>query len=204
MAEDFDDLDFGALVDKFNDSQPDTSELLEKDTSVPHEVKKALFEDYFVPAHPPRKASALYTKTHDHMINDLDTGCYICGVSKSTLKDPNKNLFGSTQLETHHFHCEWSLVNGVDWDVMKALHPDFPDWDKVDPADPKTYCNFVDHEYNMMVLCDVHHRGKLRGIHAIEYAVWIGQKFLQKTFKYIPDNQSKDIDPSKNFVDDMS
>ena len=198
---DIDDLEIQQSVDAFNATQP--KDVMSKDTSVPHELKKALFEDYFVPAHEPRTNSALYNRTHDELINAKDTPCYVCGVSKSTIKDLSRNTVGATQLETHHFHCEWSLVNQVDWDVMKALHPDFPAWDKIDPNDTKTFFNFVDHEYNMMVLCDVHHRAKLHGIHALEYAVWIGQKFLKKGFKYIPDVGSKGMD-GHQFVDDMS
>jgi len=195
--DDIDDLDIQQHVDTFNASQP-------KDVTDAHEVKKALYEDYFVPGHEPRTASTLYNHTHDDLIKTKDTACYICGVSQSTLADSTKNPNGATQMETHHFHCEWSLVNQVDWDIMKVLHPDFPAWDKIDPTDESTFFNFVDHPYNMMVLCDVHHRAKLRGIHAIEYAVWIGQKFLKKDFKYIPDApQTKGLE-GPDLLPDMS
>ncbi len=173
-----------------------------KDCTVDHEVKKQLFEDYMVPAHEPRVASNLYTKTHHDMIVVRDMPCYICGVSNSTLNNTTKNRFGSTQIETHHAHCEWSLANAVDWDIMKKLHPDFNNWDAVNPNDPTTYFIFVDSEYNLLPLCDICHRGNRHGIHAIEHAVWQAQKFVKADFKFIVEDQSKGL--GNDFVDDLS
>lgn len=188
-------------IEDFNKQQT-TFQNTMKDVLDVHEVKKAMFEDYFVPGHEPRTASSLYTKTHDNMINNLDMPCFICGVSKSKINDTTVNTCGATQLETHHFILEWSLANAANWDVLKQMHSDFPDWDKIVPGDESTYFNFVDHPYNMLILCDIHHRGKFHGIHAIEYPVWVAQKFMQSTFKFINDSASKDL--SDLFVDDMS
>jgi hypothetical protein len=153
-----------------------------------HEIKRTLYEDYFVPAHAPRTESDLYKLTHHDLVNVQDAPCYICGIRKST----------GGNMETHHFHCEWSLSNSVDWSVMKAAHPDFDGWDKVKPEDPSTFYNFVDSVYNMLVLCDVHHRGKFHGIHAVEHPVWIAQKFMKSDFTFIPAS-----DKALEFVDDL-
>lgn len=165
-----------------------------------HEISKKMVEDYFVPGHDPRSNSDVYNATHKKMCITEDMPCYICGVKNSTLSDPAQNLHGSKQLETHHFNLEWSLANAADWDVLKAMHPDFTDWAKVVPADPSTYKYFVDSEYNMMVLCDIHHRATYRGIHAIEYPVWSAQKYMKKDFKFINVN-TKDL---PELLDDMS
>jgi hypothetical protein len=166
-----------------------------------HEVKKAMFEDYNVPGHEPRTASSLYSRTHDSLIVKKDTPCYICGVSNSTLSDSSKNLVGAKALETHHFIVEWSLANAIDWAQVKVAHPDFTGWADLDESKPETFYVFVDSEYNMLVLCDIHHRGKLRGIHAIEYPVWLGQKFVKPDFSYI--NLPTDSKTMEELLPDM-
>jgi hypothetical protein len=116
------------------------------------------------------------------------------------MKDPAQNLYGSSQIETHHFHLEWSLANAADWSVLKTMYPDFADWAKIDPNNPDTFKYFVDSEYNMMILCDIHHRATYRGIHALEFPVWIAQKYMKKDFKFI-NIQTKEM---PEFLDDMS
>lgn len=166
-----------------------------------HEVKKTMVEDYFIPGHDPRTNSDVYNKTHNDLVNIKDTPCWICGVKKSTIPDIAQNLYGAKDMETHHFHLEWSLADAVDWNVLKAMHPDFPNWDKIDPNNSDTYKYFVDDEYNMYVLCDVHHRGTYRGIHAIEFPVWIAQKYIRKDFKFINLENEKGV---PELLDDMS
>jgi len=172
-----------------------------KDVSQIHEVTKTMVEMYNVPGHFPRTDSSLYTKNHHDIVVVQDSPCYICGVKNSTLKDPQQNLIGATQIETHHFKVEWGLANAVDWTEMKALYPDFPDWLKIDPNDETTYFNFVDSVYNLIPLCDKHHRGINLGIHAIEYSVWQAQKYAKKDFPLIVKNQGKSFN---GFVDDLS
>lgn len=164
-----------------------------KDVTQIHQVNKTLKETYNVPGHAPRSRSDVFTATRKQLVDISDTPCYICGVRQSTMKDANQNLYGSTQMEQHHCIVEYALANAVDWDILKQEHPDFPDWDKVDSTDAKTYKYFVDSAYNSKILCDVHHRGTNRGIHAIEYPVWLAQKYVQKTFNFIP--LTKGIEP---------
>lgn len=159
-----------------------------KNTNVIHEIRRALHEAYNVPPHPPRTESDLYKATHHDLVNVKDTPCFICGVTNSTLNDPAKNPFQAKDLETHHFKIEWSLANAMDWHKMKLAYPDFADWDKINPDDESTYFWFVDSEYNMLVLCDVHHRGNFHGIHAVEHAVWLAQKFVKDGYTFIDDS----------------
>jgi hypothetical protein len=67
-------------------------------------------------------------------------------------------------LEVHHSIIEYSANTEVDWDKVHADHPEFKD---------------VDCEYQMMVLCEKHHRGVGTGIHKISQPAWILQKYLK-------------------------
>lgn len=164
-----------------------------------HQVSKTMKETYNVPGHTPRIDSSLYIKNHNDIIVIQDSPCFICGVKNSTLNDSQKNILGAIQIETHHYLSEWSIANAVDWSVMRQLHPDFSDWNKIDPNDESTYFNFIDSAYNLMPLCDIHHRGVDHGIHAIEYSVWIAQKFVKSNFPFIPQGKSSEL-----LLDDMN
>ncbi len=137
-----------------------------------HEVHETIEIDVFYPDHPPRKESALFTKTKHHLVHVLDTPCKVCGTKEKR--------------EVHHFHAEWADSEGIDFDVkMRKLHPNF-DWSKFkEPSD------FIDSEYNMMVLCEKHHRGKDHGIHLLPYPFWIMQEIQKTEFIYSPDELSE-------------
>ncbi len=120
-----------------------------------------------------------------------DKHCLVCGVQHSTLADPARNPFGAIQLETHHHTIEWALANAIDPDKfnqhirpglqhlaearpagLSSLYTAF-DAAYAQPMDLKTIQDWVDHGYdNLWVLCDVHHRHKFVGIHAITYPIW--------------------------------
>ncbi len=131
-----------------------------------HEVTETLTVDIYYPDHTQRVQSGLFTKTKHELIDVRKTTCWIC----DTLD----------QLEVHHFHVEWAMSDAIDWDKMKTLHPNF-DWSTF-----KTPTDFVDSEYNMMVLCQKHHRHKDYGIHMIPYPVWVVQKELLPNFIEMP------------------
>ena len=136
-----------------------------------HAQTRRLTETVFYPDHSPRKASAEYRKTHDHLINVLDEPCWVCGVRKSTLADPAQNTRKSTQLETHHWNVEWALANGLS---LEKLLADFP---AMGAADDEHLRAWLDSEGNMLVLCDVCHRHPLYGIHLITYPAWVSQRW---------------------------
>lgn len=131
-----------------------------------HELREHLDVDIYYPDHPPRTESALYRETHHLMIYVEKRPCWVCGTLEHR--------------ETHHFHIEWADANGVDWDRMRKLHPDF-NWSKFKEA-----TDFVDSAYNMMVLCADHHRHRDRGIHMLPYPIWIMQAVCHSDFIFEP------------------
>jgi hypothetical protein len=66
-------------------------------------------------------------------------------------------------LEVHHNVVEYSAMTEVDWDKVKADHPNITTPEDID---------------GMMVLCAKHHRGIGTGIHATDYPTWELQKYL--------------------------
>ena len=140
-----------------------------------HEFKEDVDVDVWYPDHAPRTTSNLFAQSRKHVIDDLDTPCYICG--------------SKTNRELHHFHVEWAFAGAVDWDKMKTLYPDF-NW-----ATFKTAEDFVDSEYNMMVLCATHHRLKNRGIHSMPYPLWIMQRHKLDSFVMFDDNPDATVLP---------
>ncbi len=140
-----------------------------------HELRRTLHEKVFYPEHPPRKASAEYERTRHHLIVELDTPCFICGVRQSTLDDPSLNPDGATAMELHHWEIEWALCDAVD---PTKLTPFFPE-----VVDRASLERFLDSAENGKVLCNVHHRHIERGIHTLEYPVWIAQKYVRDGYQ---------------------
>lgn len=134
-----------------------------------HLHKVTLVEEEFVPDHPgPRRESGRFERTKHHLVKVLQTPCWICGTHEN--------------LEVHHFHCEWSMSDSQDWEVkMRRNHPNF-DWSTFTKPE-----DFVDSEYNMMILCAKHHRGKDHGIHAMTYPAWVAQRGVKDGFILTPD-----------------
>lgn len=132
-----------------------------------HEVHETITIDVFYPNHPPRKESELFRRTKNHLIAIMDAPCWVCGAMQNR--------------EVHHFHAEWADADGIDWDKMRILHPNFP-WSTF-----KESTDFIDSEYNMMVLCEKHHRGKDHGIHVLPYPIWIMQRDQRADFIFSPD-----------------
>jgi len=138
------------------------------------ELKRTLLEDVKYPPHEPRTQSTLYKHTHKHLVYELDTPCWICGVKNST----------GGAMETHHDELEWAAANGVDLDLIIRDFPALTDREKLQ--------EWLDSEGNMLVLCDVHHRGSRTGIHSITYPAWKLQRWQGTDWKFIEQND-KDI-----------
>jgi hypothetical protein len=159
-----------------------------------HEVERTLSEQVFYPAHDARTESPEYAKAHHHLVVELDLPCLICGVRNSTLKDPAQNRHKARDMETHHHIVEWALQNAIDlakfnehvWPNLKARHPGKYD----EPFTQQSMLDFIDHsEDNLWVLCDVHHRHSLVGIHAITAPIWGAQNLVRDDFTYIPESK---------------
>ena len=130
-------------------------------------LKRQLDEYVAYPPHPPRSESAIYRRTHKHLIFDMDAPCWICGIRRSQ----------GGALETHHYRFEWASQFGLD---MKKVEADFPNL-----TDRQKLAEWVDSEGNMLVLCAAHHRGKYVGIHEITYPAWLLQRYEGAEFSFI-------------------
>ena len=129
-----------------------------------HEVTRTLTESIWYPAHGSRRATDEYKRIHHHLVVELNEPCWICGVRHSD----------DALMETHHWHVEWALANGVDPAKILA---DFP---AMGSADDPHLRSWLDGEGNMLVLCSSHHRHGLVGIHSITYPAWVAQRWLRR------------------------
>lgn len=140
-----------------------------------HATHEAVANVEITPPHPPRTETPEYRKAHDFLIHVKKQGCHICGVTVDTLGDAARNPAGATQLETHHYPVERSLLDACD---PVRVHADFPQ-----VYDQATLEQFVDSPSNLVVLCDQHHRSGEQGIHHLLTQDWIIQKYLKATYQ---------------------
>ena len=126
----------------------------------PHIVRRSLEEIIAYPPHDKRSSSPEYKRVHHHLIYNLDEACWICGIRHSE----------GGHMETHHSQLEWALEGYADPALVLA---DFPE---MGAADDEHLRAWLDSEGNMTVLCALHHRGALRGIHMITYPAWVAQR----------------------------
>lgn len=122
------------------------------------------------PEHPPREETPQYQAAHHLLIEEKDAPCVVCQVRKSTLGDASKNLRGATQMETHHYPCERSLLYALDW---RKVHARFPS-----VYSQASLELWIDSPENLLVLCDVDHRSPEHGIHHLTVQDWAVQQFL--------------------------
>ena len=143
-----------------------------------HEQKLTIKVDVYVPDHADRTATAIFNKTRRKLIeNNPSAKCAV----------DNGHCDHDNPLELHHQHVEWCDSNGVDWDKIKALVPDF-DWAGFDPKYPET---FIDSEWNAnLVLCRKHHIGVDHGIHMLPFPTWAMQRVQKADFVFSPDEES--------------
>lgn len=132
------------------------------------EETKDLLEMY--PAHPPRTSTPEYNATHILLTHTLDMPCRDCGVRLSTLADTIANPLGAKQLETHHWPLQREFADAIDPIKVGKEYPEV--------TDRKSLNNFIDSPKNMLVLCDIDHRSKTRGIHHIGDALEACKRFI--------------------------
>jgi hypothetical protein len=156
-----------------------------------HEYRELAKIDVWYPAHPPRKPTALYTRTHKALCITEDQPCYICGVRRSTLKSRRANPWGAKAMETHHWIIEDSLAEAIDlgkfnrrivaW--FRKHAPGNADY-KRDFTQREMVAWIHGHRDNMRVLCDKHHRSAHVGVHHLPYPFWGVQDLLRSDFKF--------------------
>jgi hypothetical protein len=156
-----------------------TSEIL----SHVHATSEGVAAIEMTPPHPPREETPEYVRAHRHLVKVLDEPCAMCGVRNSTLHDPQQNPFGATALETHHYPIERSLLDACDPAKVGVVFPQV--------KDKATLEAFVDSEHNLMVLCDVHHRHPLHGIHHLTPQDFFVQPFLLAGYQVVATPQDE-------------
>lgn len=142
-----------------------------------HATGEGLAAIEMTPPHPPREETPEYSRAHHHLTRVLDEPCAMCGVRNSTLNDPKQNPFGATALETHHYPIERSLMDACDPLKVGVVFPQVKDRETLEA--------FVDSEHNLMVLCDVHHRHPLHGIHHLAPQDFFVQPFLISGYQVV-------------------
>ena len=146
-------------------------------TSVPgeHEQRETISIDIFVPDHPDRTESPQFRRARALLIgNNPNACCEVCAKKDSP----------DSPLELHHDIVEWCDAEGVDWDRMRVMYPDF-DWSTF-----QTPADFIDSAYNARrVLCKKHHTGRDHGIHMLPYPIWQMQKHKRQDFVFSPDEE---------------
>lgn len=129
------------------------------------------------PPHPPSEETPAYAKAHHHLVYELDSPCAMCGVRQSTLNDPKENPFGAAAIETHHYPIPRHLLDACDPRKVGIVFPQVTDRASLE--------TFIDSEHNLMVLCDIHHRHPLHGIHHLPAADFFIQVFLLGGYEVI-------------------
>jgi len=164
--------------------QPNGSEIISENEVIIGSTKK-MSSHYTVnyPIHEKRKNSSIYNKTHHDLVHVKKLPCFICGKMNTE----------SDSLETHHFYCEKSAENAIDWikfgefskkcyniQTGENIGSHF-DWNNVH----KNPDIFVDSPYNMIVLCKEHHISGNKGIHHVPFPDWILQKYPKGRFEFL-------------------
>lgn len=139
-----------------------------------HETRESEAPIELIPPHPPRTETPIYQRTHHRLVVVEDRPCFICGVRKSVLAsvaraDPEQNPLGATDIETHHFPVERALLAALDRELLARDYPTVHQF--------KTLEEWVDSEYNMLVLCDQCHRLAPHAIHRAHYDAFIAEKY---------------------------
>lgn len=140
-------------------------------------LERTLHEVVFYPPHDPRESSTEYRHVHEHLVVELDTGCWICGIRHSQ----------GGSMETHHSEIEWAAEKAFENDPA-MLHKLVEDMaEKIQSETTPALREFLDSEGNMLVLCAIHHRGPREGIHSITYPAWKLQRYEhQGGFQFMP------------------
>ena len=149
-----------------------------------HKLNRSTHYIVNYPDHVKRKDSAIYKRSHHELCHIRDTPCFICG--KTQKKD-------NISLETHHFYCEKSAENAIDWQEFSKFATNCYNiqtginigntfnWKEVE-LNPDI---FVDSIHNMIVLCKEHHISGGKGIHHIPFPDWIIQKYPKNGFEFL-------------------
>lgn len=144
-----------------------------------HDAAADVARHTVVPPHPPRTETPIYRATHKRLVITEDRPCFICGVRRSDLLDPQRradptiNPYGATDLETHHWPAERGLATALDRELLAQDYPSVRQY--------KTLIEWIDSEANMLVVCSACHRTADHAIHRTLYQDFIATKYAVRT-----------------------
>lgn len=134
------------------------------------------------PEHEPRISSEVFRATKHHLVDVLNTGCWIGGATKAELAaglPEGHRCYGAKQLEAHHGLAEWADWNGIDW---QKIAKDFP---YLGIHDDESFRQAAESEAGIFILCDKHHRSKGHGIHMVDYPSWRPDRWAKDDFEFL-------------------
>jgi len=116
------------------------------------------------PAHEPRRKDPNYRDFEAYRRRTKSTAQCFMGLDRGD--------FGECagELELHHAHIEFALLNSVDLKLLDRKYPGV--------GDPKVVGAWVESAENLMWLCARHHRGH-GGVHSASASDWEAQKFVR-------------------------
>jgi hypothetical protein len=151
------------------------------------DTKRTLIELAHYPEHGPRPEDPhykIFNQARTHLVDVLAVGCWIGGATKTQIETglpADHQCVGCQQLEAHHHIAEWAGLSEIDW---QKVAPDFP---QLGIHSDEDFLCAAESEGGLMILCDIHHRGSMRGIHAITEPVWKLQRYEVDDYRFIPE-----------------
>lgn len=149
------------------------------------ELHRTLKEAVHYPAHGPRETDPHYKVFHaarSYLIDVLGVGCWIGGATKAQIQaglPAGHRCAGAKQLEAHHEVAEFAGLEEEDWQKVAA---DFPQEGIHSDEDFKS---FAESEGGLTILCDVHHRHVLKGIHSVTYPAWKLDRYAKDGWEFL-------------------
>ena len=129
-----------------------------------HQQDHTFEENILYPSHEPRHESKEFRDNKHHLVHELQLPCWLCGSRE--------------HLEAHHWH-EWALWNSLEaseaLEVLQLI--DFYGFAKKLGDKP---LNSPDDIRNLVVLCELHHRGKDAGIHGLTFPIWLARRSVKQ------------------------
>lgn len=128
-----------------------------------HREQHEIEEIIIYPEHAKRKESEEFKQSKRRLKKEGHYECWICGCT--------------TNLQCHHFGCEWALWNDCDPKKLQEflLLFDIYGYSKLMKDEPITSPDDI---RNQMVLCEQHHVKKITGIHECTFSIWQSQKWF--------------------------
>jgi len=116
------------------------------------------------PEHEPREGDPHYADFHAYRERTKTTAACSIGAHRNDFSECSGNL------ELHHSHVEFALVNGV---ALEWLENDYPGI-----SDPDRVGEWVETAANLTWLCESHHRG-VGGVHRVDASNYEAERYVR-------------------------